>query len=362
MALVHHIVPGLDIRKAGQGVFILRALFGFGGGFLVQPVAAAGKHRCVGKGEGAPGGQVSGQHLQNALGGAHIPAHAHGIALVGKVAGQGSCALGRTGKQGNGVALSDERVEILPQGGKVAVPVGGGKGFGVDEVFQLELVHPAQKILAQQGAVVLGGNDKIVHGLVQHVQPGAEHALFQQSGQLLAAAELSGLLGIPDAAHFVQNEQRRVQMIQQRGRGRVADAVIFIHGLRHQAGIQLGKVGFGGLFQRGAVLAARLFDGIAQRFGGFGGAAEQHLAGRGEVYFFQCAVPPLGQQVKGGHGIDLVVPVLHAGGLTHIRRVDIHDIAAHAELPWAVHLTAPHIPGGKQPRHQRFAVIHHAGL
>ena len=34
------------------------------------------------KGEGAPGGQMSGQYLQNALGGAHIPAHAHGIAPV----------------------------------------------------------------------------------------------------------------------------------------------------------------------------------------------------------------------------------------------------------------------------------------
>lgn len=192
---------------------------------------------------------------------------------------------GRSGKQGDGIALRNERVKVFSQGDKVAVPVGGGKGLGVDEVFQLELVHPAQKVLAQQGAVVLGGNDKIVHGLVQHIQPGAEHALFQQSGQLLAAAELGGLLGIPDAAHFIQNEQRCVQMVQQRGGGGVADAVIFIHGLRHQAGIQLGKVGFGGLFQRGAVLAARLFDGAAQRLGSLGGAAEQHLAGRGEVYF-----------------------------------------------------------------------------
>ena len=210
--------------------------------------------------------------------------------------------------------------------------------------------------------MVLGGNDKIVHGLVQHIQPGAEYALFQQPGQLFAAAELGGLLGIPDAANFIQNEQRRVQMVQQRGGGGVADAVVFIHGLRHQAGIQLGKIGFGGLFQRGAALAARLFDGIAQRLGSLGGAAEQHLASRGEVYFFQCAVPPLGQQVKGGHGVDLVIPVLHAGRLTHIRRVDIHDIAAHTELPRAVHLTAPHIPGGKQPRYQCFAVVHHAGL
>ena len=210
--------------------------------------------------------------------------------------------------------------------------------------------------------MVLGGNDKIVHGLVQHIQPGAEHALFQQSGQLLAAAELSGLLGIPDAANFIQNEQRRVQMVQQRGGGGVADAVIFVHGLRHQAGIQLGKIGFGGLFQRGAVLAARLFEDAAQRLGGLGGAAEQHLAGGGEVDLFQTAVPALGQQVEGGQRIDLIVPVFHTGGLVHVRRVDVHDIAAHAELSRAVHLTAPHIPGGKQPRHQCFAVIHHAGL
>ena len=316
----------------------------------------------MGEREGAPGGQMARQHLHDALGRPHIAAHAHGIALVGKVTGQGGGTLGCAGEQSDGVSLRNQRVKVLPQGSEVAVPVGGGKGFGVDEVFQLELVHPAQKVLAQQGAVVLGGNDKILHGLVQHVQPRAEHTFFQQAGELLAAAELGGFLGIPDAAHFVQNEQRRIQMVQQGGRFRVAQAVVFVHGFRHQPGVQLGEVRFGGLFQRGAVLAPGLFHGGAQSFGGFRRVAEQHLAGRGKINFFQCRIPPLGEQVERRNGVDLVVPVLHAGGLAHVRRVDVYDVAAHAELAGAVHLAAPHIPGGKQPGHQRFAVVHHAGL
>ena len=362
VALVHHIVAGLDVGKAGQGVLVLFALFGLGGGLFVQTMPAGREHGRVSKREGAPGGQMARQHLYDALGGAHIPAHAHRVALVGQVTGEGSGTLGGAGKQGDGIPLGKERVQVLPQGGKVAVPIGGRKGLGIDEVFQFELVHAAQEVLAQQGALLLGGDDQIVHGLVQHIQPGAEHALFQQAGQLLAAAELGGLLGIADAAHLVQNEQGRVQMIQQGGRFRVADAVILVHGFRHQAGVQLGQVGFGGLFQRGAVFAAGLFHSGTQGLGSLFGAAEQHFAGRGKVDLFQCAVPPLGQQVKGGHGVDLIVPVFHTGRLAHIRGIDVHDIAAHAELAGAVHLTAAHIPGGKQPGHQRFAVVHHAGL
>ena len=57
---------------------------------------------------------------------------------------------------------------VFSQGDKVAVPVGGGKGLGVDEVFQFELVHAAQEVLAQQGALLLGGSGKVVHGLAPY--------------------------------------------------------------------------------------------------------------------------------------------------------------------------------------------------
>ena len=362
VALVHHIVPGLDVRKAGQGIFVLFALFVLGGGFLVQPVPPGGDDRRVGKGEGAACGQVAGQHLHDAFGRAHVPAHAHGVALVCQVPGQGGGTLGGAGEEGDGIALGDQRVKILPQGGQVAAPVGGRKGLHVDEVFQLELVHPPQEVLTQQGALFLGRDGKVVHGLVEHVQPGAEHALLQQAGQLLAPAVLGGLLGIPDAAHLVQHEDGVVQMVQQGGGLRVADAVILVHGFGHQAGIQLSKVGLCGLFHGGAFFAPRLFDGFAQGLGRLGGAAEQHLAGGGKVDLFQAAVPALGQQVEGGQRIDLIVPVFHTGGLVHVRRVDVHDIAAHTELARAVHLTAPDVPGGKEPRHQCFPVVDHAGL
>ena len=127
-------------------------------------------------------------------------------------------------------------------------------------------------------------------------------------------------------------------MVQQGGRGGIPQAVVFVHGFGHQAGVQLRQVGLHGLFQRCAVFAARLFLGRAQGLGGVGGAAEQHFAGGG-------AVPPLGQQVKGGQRVDLVVPVFDAGGLVHVGRIDVHDVAAHTELAGAVHLAAADIAG-----------------
>ncbi len=157
--------------------------------------------------------------------------------------------------------------------------------------FSLNSFIPRRKF-AQQGAVVLGGNDKIIHGLVQHIQPGAEHASssspvnssLRRNSVAFWASRMP-----PTSSRMNSGASRWSSSVA----GGVADAVIFIHGLRHQAGIQLGKVGFGGLFQRGAVLAARLFDGAAQRFGGLGGAAEQHLAGR-ERYFFPVRRPAAG--------------------------------------------------------------------
>ena len=361
VALVHHIVAGLDVRQAGQGVFILFPLLRFGGGF-VQPVPPGGDDRHAGEGKGAPGGQVAGQHLHQPLGGADVPAHADGVALVRKVAGQSRCALGRAGEEGDRILLRDEGVEVLPEGRHVTAPVGGGKGLGVDEGFQLELVHAAQEVFTQQGALLLGGDDEVVHGLIQHVQTGAEDALFQQTGQLFAAAELGGLLSVPDAAHFVQHEEGAVEVVQQGGRGGVAETIVFVHGFGHQAGVQLGQVGFHGLFQCGAVLAAGFLLRRAQGLGGVGRAAEQHLAGGGKVNFFQCAVPPLGQQVKGGQRINLVVPVFDTGGLAHIGGVNVHDVAADAELAGAVHLTAADVSGGEEPLHQRLPVVDHAGL
>ena len=360
VALVDHIVAGFDVRQAGQGILVLFAFFGLGG--FVQTMPPGRDDRHPGERKGAPGGQVAGQHLHQPFGGADVPAHADGVALVGQIAGQGRRALGCTGKEGDGVALGDERVEVLSQGGQVAAPVGGRKGLCVDEVFQLELVHPAQEVLTQQGALFLRRENEVVHGLVQHIQAGAEHALFEQAGQLFTAPELGGLLGVPNAAHLVQHEERRIEVVQQGGWGGIPQAVVFVHGFGHQAGVQLRQVGLHGLFQRRAVLAARLFLGRAQGLGGVGGAAEQHFAGGGEIDLFQRAVPPLGQQVKGGQRVDLVVPVFDAGRLVHVGRIDVHDVAAHTELAGAVHLAAADIAGREEPLHQRLAVVDHAGL
>ena len=97
------------------------------------------------KREGAPGGQMARQHLYDALGGAHIPAHAHRVALVGQVTGEGSGTLGGAGKQGDGVPLCKERVQVLPQGGKVAVPIGAAKASALMRSFSLNSFMPRRK-------------------------------------------------------------------------------------------------------------------------------------------------------------------------------------------------------------------------
>ena len=361
VALVHHIVAGLDVRQAGEGVLIFLALFGLGG-LVAQTVAPGREDGGMGEGEGAACREVAGQDLHQPLCGPDVPAHADGVALVREVPGEGCRALGRTGKEDDRVPLRHQRVEVLPQGGKVAAPVGGSKGLSVDEVFEFELIHAAQEVLAQQGALFLGGNGQVVHGLVEHIQPGAEHALLQQAGQLLAAAELGGLLGVPDAAHLVEDEDGAAEMVKKGGGRLIPQAVVFVHGLGHDAAVQLGKVGLHRLFKGGAALAPGFFLGGAEGVRRVGRAAKQHLPGGGKINFLECAVPPLGQQVEGGQRVDLIVPVFHTGGLVHIRGVDVHDVAPDAELARAVHLTAPHIPGGEEPFHQRFPVVDHAGL
>ncbi len=239
--------------------------------------------------------------------------------------------------------------------------LGAAKGLGIDEVFQFELVHAAQEVLAQQGALLLGGDDQIVHGLVEHIQPGADDALFQQAGQLFAAAELGGFLGIPDAAHLVQNEHGALRWSSRVAGFRVADAVVFVHGFGHQAGVQLGRSA-SVAFSSAVRCLPRAFFRAARRASAVSSVLPNSTSRAGKGNLFQCAVPPLGEQVEGGQRVYLVVPVFHTGRLAHIRGIDVHDVAADAELAGAVHLTAAHIPGGKQPGHQRFAVVHHAGL
>ena len=361
VALVNHIVAGLDVREAGQGVFVLLALFVFGS-LVVQTVTPGRDDRHAGEREGAARREVAGQYLNQTFRGPDVPAHADGIALVSQIAGKGRCTLGRAGEKGHGVPLLDQRVEVFPQGSEVAAPVGSCERLGVDEVFQLELVHAPQEVLAEQGALVLRRNGEVVHRLVEHIEAGADDALLEQAGQLFAAAELGGLLGVPDAAHLVEDEDGAAQVVQQCGGRLVPQTVVFVHSLGHDAAVQLGEVGLHGLFEGGAALAAGFLLGGAEGLRRVGGAAEQHLTGGGKIDLFQRTVPPLGQQVEGGEGVYLVVPVLHTGGLAHIGGVDVHDVAPDAELSRAVHLTSPHVSGGEEPFHQRLAVVDHAGL
>ena len=169
VALVDHIVPRLDVGQAGQGVLVLFALFGGGPGGFVHAVAAAGQDGAAGKGQGAAGVQVARQHLHQPRRGPDVPAHADGVALVGQVPGEGGRALGGAGIEGDGIPLLDQGVQVLQQAAQLPVPAGGDVGLGVDEVLELELVHPPQKVFAQEGGVFPGGRGQVGHGQVQHV-------------------------------------------------------------------------------------------------------------------------------------------------------------------------------------------------
>ena len=52
------------------------------------------------------------------------------------------------------------------------------------------------------------------------------------------------------------------------------------------------------------------------------------------------------------HRVDLIAPELHAGGLLHVGRVDVRNVAADRKLTRAVHLVAPRIACAVQKRGQ----------
>lgn len=78
--------------------------------------------------------------------------------------------------------------------------------------------------------------------------------------------------------------------------------------------------------------AAGLFDIGADLLRCVGGLTEQYLPRGGDVDFFNRLVAALGRQIEGVHRVDLVAPKLHAGGLLHVGRVDVRNVAADRKL------------------------------
>ena len=120
------------------------------------------------------------------------------------------------------------------------------------------------------------------------------------------------------------------------------------------------------------MLAAGLFDGGPQGPGRLLAAAEQDLAGRGEVDLLQRGVPPLAHQVEGGDGVNLLIPEFQPGRGGHVGGVNVHDVAPDAELAGPLHLAAADIsrreqlpdqrvPGKLHPRFEGQGVGHELG-
>ncbi len=79
-----------------------------------------------------------------------------------------------------------------------------------------------------------GRRKQIGDVLVQHIEPGAEHPLLKKALQLLIAAELGGLLRLPDAAGLFEYQQRVLKVVQQGGGLGVADAEVLVQRLGQQ--------------------------------------------------------------------------------------------------------------------------------
>ena len=216
-------------------------------------------------------------------------------------------------------------------------------GGGVDDLLQPDVRHAAGKVFGAEGGIVFRLGPEPGRVGVEHVQPVTENAVLIQALGLLLPAELVGPLRLVEGGGFLQDQDGLVKVVQQGGGLGIADAQIFVHGFRQGTAVHHGQVllhagGHGRFF-----LAPAVGQRLAQQGRRIGGGAEQHLPGRAEVELFQGILPALGGQIKAVQAVDLIVPVLDAGGRFHIRGKDIHNIAAHRELSRAVHPVPPGI-------------------
>ena len=237
-----------------------------------------------------------------------------------------------------------------------------GVGRGVHDVLQLYLRHSAGKVLAAEAGHAVHRMHQVRQVLIQHIQSRAEQALLKQALHLLGAAELGGLVGLPDGTGLLQHQNGVVEIIQQSGGFRVPDAQVLVQRLGHEARVQLGKICLHGFFHSAGPSALLGGKGAAQGGGGLGRVAEQHLPGGRDVHLLQRIVPALAEDVKAVQSVDLIAPELRPGGGLGIRREHVHNAAPHTELAGAFHLAAPVVARRQQPGGQLLHRDGHARL
>src|SRR5699024_1508037 len=162
----------------------------------------------------------------------------------------------------------------------------------------------------------------------------------QQALELLVPAELVGALGLPQRGGFLQNQNRRLKIVQDGGGLRVAQGDVLVHGGGHGAAVQHGQVGLHAGGHGGLFFAPLFGQRRPQQRRRVGGRAEQYLPRGAEVELFQRVLPPLGGQIKAVQAVDLVVPELDAGRGFHVGGVNDHNVAADGKLAGAVHPVA----------------------
>ena len=89
-----------------------------------------------------------------------------------------------------------------------------------------------------------------------------------------------------------------------------------------------------------------------QKIEGAGGPRPDQLPGRQEQGGGDVADAPLGGQIELPHGVDLVIKEVAAHRLLHPGGEHVEDAPPQGELPHALHLLRPGVPGGHQPLRQ----------
>ena len=210
----------------------------------------------------------------------------------------------------HGILLCRERTQVVGQRAHLAAPGRQAVGLGVDGIRQFQVRDGAGKIFTHHGMPLLRLVQQIRGVLVETVQPGGQHTLFQQALERLSEAEFHAFGGLAHGAWLVEEHDGRVEIFKDRRRLFVPQRQIFVHGGGHRTRVQRLEVAVHGVGQSFRIGGLCLGKRRAQQPCGGLGVSEQHFPGRGKINFFHRPFPPLGNKVKAVDAVHLVAPKL----------------------------------------------------
>ena len=197
---MHHIVAGLDIRQAGKplsarafcllrrrGCTLARSEQGKAG----KRIFRARRHAACRHG-----------HMPRRAGLRKFCIKGGREACARKVPREGLARAPGAGQHAHGIFLGQQGFQLFRQRAHFARPWRQCMRGHVHRGGKAHVRHSAGKIFAQHGAVFPGRLPQRGAILVKFIQPGAQHALFQQAFHLFAKAERQGARRLADGAGF----------------------------------------------------------------------------------------------------------------------------------------------------------------